>query len=66
MRKLLTISELSTLLNIARKTVYNLVYRREIPFVKVGGSLRFDPDQIDKWIKISSWLEPIESDGDAK
>lgn len=30
--------------------VRELVYRRQIPFVKVGRSLRFDIPAIDRWI----------------
>lgn len=46
MQRLIDINELSRLLSIPRGTLYNLVYLRRIPFVKIGRSLRFDPDEV--------------------
>jgi len=49
-KRLLTIKEASEYLGISEKGLYNMVYRREIPFVKLGGKLRFDIIDIEKWI----------------
>jgi excisionase family DNA binding protein len=55
--QLIDIDELSSRLNIAKGTLYNWVYLRRIPFVKLGRSLRFDPNEIDRIVRISSTLE---------
>lgn len=43
---LIDIRELSCRLSIAKGTLYNWVYLRRIPFVKVGRCLRFDYQQV--------------------
>lgn len=40
---LLTISELAALLKVPKKTIYYWVCRREIPYLKMGRHLRFQP-----------------------
>jgi excisionase family DNA binding protein len=55
--QLIDINELSSRLNIAKGTLYNWVYLRRIPYVKLGRSLRFDPNEIDRIVRISSTLE---------
>lgn len=55
--QLIDIDELSSRLNIAKGTLYNWVYLRRIPFVKLGRALRFDPNEIDRIVRISSTLE---------
>lgn len=37
----ITVNELSALLKIPKKTLYNWVSRKEIPYIKIGGHLRF-------------------------
>jgi excisionase family DNA binding protein len=32
-------------------TVYTWVTRRKIPFLKVGGALRFRPSALEEWLK---------------
>ncbi len=48
---IITVKELAHELRVSRKTIYNLVYRRKIPFIKVGGALRFRRDEIEEWLK---------------
>jgi len=43
---LIDINELSRRLSIPKGTLYNLVYLRQIPFVKRGRSLRFDHEEV--------------------
>lgn len=50
-QELLTIEELSRFLKFSRGTIYNKVHKREIPFCKVGGALRFDRATIVEWIE---------------
>jgi excisionase family DNA binding protein len=48
--KLMTVDELSKRLNISRAHAYKLKNERGMPFLKLGGSLRF------RWIEIERWL----------
>jgi excisionase family DNA binding protein len=43
---LLTARELAALLHIDEHHIYNLVYQRRIPFIKIGRALRFDYEQV--------------------
>jgi excisionase family DNA binding protein len=58
-RALIDIDELSTRLCIAKGTLYNWVYLRRIPFVKLGRALRFDPLEIERVLQASSTLEEV-------
>jgi len=45
------IDQLAQKINVKPKTIYDWVHRRQIPYLKLGRLLRFDPIEIDKWIK---------------
>jgi excisionase family DNA binding protein len=47
-RRLITIDELAALWNVPKTTLYNWVYQRRLPYVKLGRSLRFDVIQIEQ------------------
>lgn len=47
---LLTVKEIAELLRISERKVYELVSNNEIPHVKVGGSIRFNSEVINKWL----------------
>jgi excisionase family DNA binding protein len=47
----LDISQLSDYIDLAVPTIYNLVSKGEIPHIKRGKKLRFEPEMIDKWLK---------------
>lgn len=49
--KLLTIEQLSELISVKKKTIYDWTHRGAIPCVKVGRLLRFDPGEIERWLK---------------
>jgi excisionase family DNA binding protein len=55
--RLININELSLRLSIKKGTLYNWVYLRRIPFVKLGRALRFDPEEIERIVRLSSTLE---------
>jgi excisionase family DNA binding protein len=40
-QRLLTVKDVAELLQCSLQHIYNLVWRREIPFVKIGGSSGF-------------------------
>ena len=48
---IMTIREVAEYLKIAEKTAYRLAAESELPGFKVGGSWRFQRNEIDKWIK---------------
>jgi len=48
--QILTIKEVSALLKIKEKTLYQWAESKQIPFLKLNGALRFDLDDIQEWI----------------
>mgnify|MGYP000151804064 CR=1 FL=1 len=59
-KRLFTIKEASEYLGISVKALYCRVWRREIPFVKIGKNLRFDKIDLDKWIEKQKILDSEE------
>jgi excisionase family DNA binding protein len=49
--KILTVKELSGIINIKVKTLYQWAEFGQIPCIKMQGALRFDLDDIMEWIK---------------
>ena len=55
MSPLMTVDELSNLLNCSRSYIYRLVHERRIPFLKLGHrQLRFNPQEIQEWLSKQS------------
>jgi excisionase family DNA binding protein len=46
--RLLPVGDAATYLGVSRATVERLVYRGELPIVKVGGSTRYDVQDLDE------------------
>lgn len=49
--ELLSVRRTAVRLGIGRGTTYRLIRNGEIPSVKVGGSIRVDPRELDRWIQ---------------
>jgi excisionase family DNA binding protein len=49
--RLLTVTELSKLLCMMPGAIYMLIARRQIPYLKIGRRVRFDPAQIEAWLQ---------------
>ncbi len=49
--KLLTVKNLSDLLSIKRSTLYLWVEKGEIPHYRVGRLVRFNLEEVDKWLR---------------
>ena len=49
--RLLNVQEAARLLGTTPKTLYSMAWRREIVFVKIGRSLRFDVRDLEKMIE---------------
>ena len=47
----MTVREVSELLRISVATVYRLVENRQMPYLKVGGQVRFRKLSIDAWAR---------------
>lgn len=50
MERLLTVDDLADLLQFKRQSIYNLVHKGKIPFIKVGNALRFNVSDIEKYL----------------
>ncbi len=50
--EIMTIKEVAVFLKIKEKTAYRLVADGKIPGFKVGGSWRFDRQDLENWIKM--------------
>jgi excisionase family DNA binding protein len=48
---LLNVRAAAALLNVSRRTVYELVASGELPHVRVGGSIRFVPSTLEQWLR---------------
>ncbi len=49
-KSLLTISELSILLNLKESHIRKLIFCNEIPYFKIGRLIRFSQPEIDTWL----------------
>ena len=54
LRRLINVREVSEYLDLSVNTIYSLVSKRRIPFVKMGRLTKFDLEKIDDWIKENS------------
>lgn len=48
--ELLTVDEVTQLLKLSKGAVYQMIARREIPYLKIGRRIRFDKEEISKWL----------------
>lgn len=55
---LVTIKDLSEFLKVKPSTIYSWVHGGTIPFYKLNGLLRFDMDEIIKWVESSKPVPP--------
>jgi excisionase family DNA binding protein len=46
----LTVRQLAEMLHVSVGHIYRLVAMRRVPFVKLGGSVRFRRESIERWI----------------
>jgi len=65
MEKLLTAKQVSELLEVKVSTVYDWVYRKAIPYVKLGRLIRFKKPEIFHWVE-SHTIRPSPSGLKAK
>lgn len=51
--RLLNIDEVADVLGVNVRHVRRLVFERRIPYLKWGRLVRFDPREIDRWLRVS-------------
>ena len=51
LKRLLTVKEVMDLLGVSRSWLYDAAARGALPCIRLGGMLRFDPDQIGRWLR---------------
>ena len=62
MQGVMTVKQLAGYLQLNELTIYKRVRLGEIPAVRVGRSLRFKKDVIDRWLEIESgWDQKFET-----
>ncbi|MCL4546258.1 MAG: helix-turn-helix domain-containing protein [Deltaproteobacteria bacterium] len=49
--KLITVKELSDIIRLKKSSIYSLVYRRAIPYVKINSKTLFRLSDIEKFIE---------------
>ncbi len=55
-QKILTITEVAERLGMHPVTVYRLVKEARLPVFRIGRMLRFDADEVEKWIESTNLL----------
>lgn len=51
---LLTINDVSQILKISVSTIYRWVHKKKIPYIKLGGKVRFSDSELQQFIKKNS------------
>jgi excisionase family DNA binding protein len=54
-KELLTTRETAKLLGLSELTVYKLTYRKQIPFIRIGRTKRFDRAKLLAWIDANAY-----------
>lgn len=60
MRFMLTVSQVSQMLNIKASTIYAWVAQDKIPHVKIHGLIRFHPQELSQWIDSFKTTKPLQ------
>jgi excisionase family DNA binding protein len=50
-RSLLSIYKTARRLSVSEKTIRRLIRSGELPALRVGGSVRIDPDELNAWLE---------------
>jgi excisionase family DNA binding protein len=51
MERLLTVEEVSNTLKVGKSTIYRWVYFNYIPYLRIGGVVRFDKQAVRRWFR---------------
>lgn len=47
----LTATEVAEILNVSRGLIYRLAASGRLPYLRVGGAIRFDPEAVIAWLR---------------
>ena len=53
-KRLITVKDLAIYISSSEGSIYQMIFRREIPgnaIIKIGRAVRFDIEEIDKWLE---------------
>ena len=53
-KELLTAKETAEFLGLSEITIYKMTYRKQIPYVKLGRTKRFDKSKLLAWIETNA------------
>jgi excisionase family DNA binding protein len=56
--KLLTLSEVATILKISKRTLHRMIQHRQIPAFKVGGQWRILESRFQEWMQVEEHAAP--------
>lgn len=62
MDRLMTVTEVATLLQLSQGHVRRLARRKEVPSIKIGELIRFEPMAIMDWLKEKKNVDRKETD----
>ena len=46
-----TVESLAEYLKLNKQTIYNWVHKKKIPYLKLGGTIRFTEEMINEWLE---------------
>lgn len=50
-RPLLNLVQMAERLGVSKHTLYRWVEEKQLPYLRIGRQLRFEPDAIDAWLE---------------
>lgn len=56
--KLLTLSEVASILKISKRTLHRMIQHRQIPAFKVGGQWRILESRFQEWMQVGEHAAP--------
>jgi len=62
--RLQTVEEVAQLIRFSAKSIYQLVHRRKIPYVKVSGALRFKTSDLETWLEANTFRPQVKTKDD--
>jgi len=58
--KIMTVDEVSEFLQLSPKTIYQYTSNRTLPFIKIGNRVRFDMQDIMKWLEAQKVMPELD------
>ena len=56
-KNFLNVTGLVGYIHLSKSTIYKMVSKNEIPYIKIGSRTLFDTEQIDKWVRRGGVME---------